>query len=250
MSELSEETLLRARDLLGHEFADPSLLAEALTHASAAQDHLTNNERMEFLGDSVLDLVVCEKLYADYPDSREGDLTKLKSAIVSRRTCTSVARRTGLADLLIVGKGILGRQSIPASLAANVYESVVAALHLDGGYEVAKRYVLATLTPEIEKVVNDDHAHNYKALLQHHAQQRFERAPSYELLDEQGPDHSKCFEICVLLDGERYEGAWAPNKKAAEQKAAVKALQAMGVFTDDEAEGATDIIDAMAPQEL
>ena len=248
--ELSDDTLERARALLGHTFADPSLLAEALTHASAAPDHLTNNERMEFLGDAVLDLVVCQKLYTDHPESREGDLTKLKSAIVSRRTCTAVARRTGLADLLIVGKGIMGRQSIPASLAANVYESVVAALHLDGGYEVAKRYVLETLTPEIEKVVDGEHAHNYKALLQHHAQQRYERTPNYELLDEQGPDHSKCFEICVTLNGDRYDGAWGPNKKAAEQKAAVKALLAMGVFDDDQADEAVAIIDAMAPQEL
>lgn len=247
---LSADVVQKAAELLGHSFENESLLEEGLTHSSAADDRSSSNERMEFLGDAVLDLVVCEKLFADHPDYQEGEMTKMKSAIVSRRTCAAVARETGLSELLIVGKGIVGRQAIPASLAAAVYESIVAALYLDGGFEVARRYVLATMTPHIEKIVGDTHAHNYKAVLQHHAQKVLGGTPVYELLDEKGPDHSKSFEICVIIDGQRFDGAWGPNKKAAEQKAALVALRELGVFDDATYEQAVIIIDAMAPQAI
>ncbi len=198
----------------------------------------------------MLDLVVCDKLYADFPEHQEGDLTKLKSAVVSRRTCAQVARQTGLSELLIVGKGIVGRREIPASLAAAVYESVVAAIHLDGGYEAAKKYVLATMTPPIDVIVKGEHAHNYKAVLQHHVQKVMNSVPHYELLDEKGPDHSKCFEMCVNIGGKRFEGAWGPNKKTAEQKAALMALRSLDLFDDLEFDAAIEVVDALAPQSL
>ena len=244
---LPDDTLRAAQALLGHDFADPALLEEALTHTSAAHHRLKSNERMEFLGDAVLDLVVCERIYALFPDREEGDLTKLKSTVVSRRTCATIARETGLADLLIVGKGITGRQEIPGSLAANVYESIVAALHLDGGIEAARRYVLATMGPHIEAVSEAEHGHNYKARLAELSQEEWGQAPQYELLDEQGPDHSKCFEVCVRLDGQRYGGAWAPNKKSAEQKAALIALRDLGEITEAEYGAAVDVVDALTP---
>src|SRR5205814_4769900 len=110
---------------------------------------------MELLGDAVLDLVVCEALYKKFPQYMEGDLTKIKSAVVSRRTCAEVSKETGLVDLLIIGKGISAREQMPSSLAAAVYESIVAAIYLDGGFDVAKEYVLRTMTKWIDVISAD-----------------------------------------------------------------------------------------------
>src|SRR5687768_10391833 len=136
--DVTDEILHRAEELLGHVFNDKALLEESLTHSSAADTRLRSNERMEFLGDAVLDLVVCETLYRRFPEHFEGELTKVKSAVVSRKTCAVVARETGLDELLVVGKGIEGRRLIPSSLSAAVYESIIAALYIDGGFEVAR----------------------------------------------------------------------------------------------------------------
>ena len=228
----------RAEKVLGYSFASEQLLREALTHASIADNRLDSNERMEFLGDAVLDLVVCEALYRRFPTYMEGDLTKVKSAVVSRRTCAEVSDETGLTDLLIIGKGVSSRTAMPSSLAAAVYESIVAGIYLDGGFEAAKAYVLRTMTPKIEEIASNGHQQNYKAVLQQHGQRLFGAAPMYELLDEKGPDHSKCFEVGVSIEGRRFTTAWGPNKKMAEQKAALQALQELGVMATDEVDKA------------
>jgi ribonuclease-3 len=227
---LNSELRQRAESILGYTFNNPDLLKESLTHASVADNRLNSNERMEFLGDAVLDLIICEALYRKFPEYLEGDLTKIKSAVVSRRTCAEVSTETGLIDLLIIGKGISNREIMPHSLAAAVYESIVAAIYLDGGFEVVKQYVLRTMTPKIESIASNTHLHNYKAVLQQHAQKEMGATPIYELMDEKGPDHSKCFEVCVCLDGRRFSSAWGPNKKMAEQKAALLALEELGIF--------------------
>ena len=232
----------RAETVLGHTFNDPQLLKESLTHASIADSRVQSNERMEFLGDAVLDLIICEALYKKFPEFLEGDLTKIKSAVVSRRTCAEVAKETGLADLLIIGKGISSREQMPPSLAAAVYESIVAAIYLDGGFDVVKDYVLRTMTPKIDFISANMHAQNYKAVLQQHAQKMLGATPIYELLDEKGPDHSKCFEVCVTIDGRRYTSAWGPNKKMAEQKAALLALEELGVMEPREVDEAIEEI--------
>jgi ribonuclease-3 len=238
----------RAQRILGYDFSDPHLLKEALTHASIADSRLKSNERMEFLGDAVLDVIICEALYRRFPEFLEGELTKIKSAVVSRRTCAEVATETGLADLLIIGKGISSREQMPSSLAAAVYESVVAAIYLDGGFEVVKEYVLRTMTPKIEFISANMHAQNYKAVLQQHAQKMIGATPIYELLDEKGPDHSKCFEVCVQIDGRRFTSAWGPNKKMAEQKAALLALEELGVMEPREVDEAIEEIAADTAQ--
>jgi len=239
----------RAEQVLQYEFKRPELLKEALTHASIAETRLHSNERMEFLGDAVLDLIVCEALYLKFPELLEGDLTKIKSAVVSRRTCAEVSKETGLIDLLIIGKGISSREHMPSSLAAAVYESIVASIYLDGGFEVVKEYVLRTMNPKIESIASNTHQQNYKAVLQQHAQQSLGATPMYELLDEKGPDHSKCFEVCVCVDGRRFTSAWGPNKKMAEQKAALLALEELGVFERDEVDEALEqMTDQPEPQ--
>ena len=237
---MSPELHSNAEKVLGHQFANVDLLKESLTHSSIADNRLQSNERMEFLGDAVLDLIICDLLYKRFPTLQEGDLTKIKSAVVSRKICAEVAVETGLADLLIIGKGIASRAQMPMSLAAAVYESVVAAIYLDGGYDVVKEYVLRTMSAKVEAVFANLHEHNYKALLQQHAQKAVGGTPIYELLDEKGPDHSKCFEVCVVINGRRYNGAWGPNKKTAEQKAALLALEEMGVVGKQEVEQVYD----------
>jgi len=232
----------KAEAILGYTFKNPQILLESLTHASIADNRLNSNERMEFLGDAVLDLIVCEALYLKFPQYLEGDLTKVKSAVVSRRTCAEVSNETGLTDLLIIGKGISNREMMPSSLAAAVYESVVAALYLDGGFDVVKEYVLRTMTPKINDIASNSHQQNYKALLQQHAQQVLGATPMYELMDEKGPDHSKCFEVCVSVDGRRFTSAWGPNKKQAEQKAALLALEELGVLDAKEVDEAIEEI--------
>ncbi len=235
---MKPETIQRAETLLGHSFQNPQLLQEALTHASIANTRLKSNERMEFLGDAVLDLIICEALYLRFPEYLEGELTKIKSAVVSRRTCADVSNETGLTDLLIIGKGVGSGSSVPSSLAAGVYESIVAAIYLDGGFDVVKAYVLRTMTPKIDLITLNTHQQNFKAILQTHAQKIMSATPAYELLDEKGPDHSKCFEVCVCIDGKRFDSAWGPNKKMAEQKAALLALDELGLITADEMTGA------------
>jgi len=167
---VTPEARERAEAILGYTFKNPDLLKESLTHASIATNRLASNERMEFLGDAVLDLIICEALYKKFPQHLEGDLTKIKSAVVSRRTCAEVSLETGLVDLLIIGKGISSREAMPSSLAAAVYESIVAAIYLDGGFDVVKDYVLRTMTPKMDLISANAHQENYKAVLQQHAQ--------------------------------------------------------------------------------
>ena len=245
---MNTELRERAEKVLQYTFKNPSLLKESLTHASIADHRVNSNERMEFLGDAVLDVIVCEALYKQFPQYLEGDLTKIKSAVVSRRTCAEVSNETGLTELLIIGKGISSREEMPSSLAAAVYESIVAAIYLDGGFEVVKEYVLRTMTPKINVISANTHQQNYKAVLQQHAQKILGGTPIYELLDEKGPDHSKCFEVSVLVDGRRFASAWGPNKKMAEQKAALLALEELGVLDPEEVDDAIDQI-AVEPTE-
>ena len=218
------EILEECQKAIGYQFRQPELLRGALTHASGADTRLASNERMEFLGDAVLGLVTCEQLYLRFPDYQEGDLTKIKSVVVSRRTCARFARSLNLGDFLFMGKGMHAHTAVPASLQADVYESLVAAIYLDGGLEAAREFILRYVGPEIEQVAEAAHAGNFKSLLQQVAQREFNETPQYHLLDEQGPDHSKCFKVAAVIAGRRYTAAWGRTKKEAEQKAAMNAL--------------------------
>ena len=221
------EILQECQEAIGYRFRQPDLLRSALTHASGANTRLASNERMEFLGDSVLGLVTCEQLYLRFPDYQEGDLTKIKSVVVSRRTCARFSKGLNLGDYLFLGKGMHLHTAVPASLLADVYESLVAAIYLDGGLEAARTFILRHLGPEIEEVAEGAHAGNFKSLLQQVAQREFNATPQYVLLDEKGPEHSKCFKIAAVIGRHTYAGAWGRNKKEAEQRAAMNALAAI-----------------------
>jgi ribonuclease-3 len=218
------EILEECQQAIGYRFRQPELLRSALTHASGANTRLASNERMEFLGDAVLGLVTCEQLYLRFPDYQEGDLTKVKSVVVSRRTCARFSRALNLGDYLFLGRGMYQQTIVPSSMLADVYESLVAAIYLDGGLEAARAFILKHLGPEIEQVAEGAHGGNFKSLLQQVAQREFNATPQYVLLDEKGPDHSKCFKIAAQIGRHTYAGAWGRNKKEAEQRAAMNAL--------------------------
>jgi ribonuclease-3 len=209
---------------LQYEFRDKALLRSALTHASGAPHPLASNERLEFLGDSILGAVVCEILYRNYPDYLEGDLTKIKSIVVSRSTCAKISMSLGLQEFLILGKGMTTHAKVPPSLLSDVFESLVAAIYLDGGDEAVRAFIYRFVLPEIDAAVAGDLGANYKSQLQHIAQRDYGTTPNYQLLDEKGPDHSKCFKISAQIGRNRYQAAWGRNKKEAEQRAARNAL--------------------------
>lgn len=209
---------------IGYRFAELSLLDAALTHASGADHRLSSNERLEFLGDAILGLVVCEQLFQQFPEQLEGDLTKLKSVVVSRQTCAKISQALGLREFLVLGKGMTTHPAVPPSVLSDVLESLIAAVYLDGGIVPAREFVLTYFGPEIEAAAAGDSGCNYKSLLQQFAQREQGVTPTYHLLDEKGPDHSKCFKIAASIGRYTYPGAWGRTKKEAEQKAAMNAL--------------------------
>jgi ribonuclease-3 len=213
------------QNAIGYHFRQPELLRAALTHASGANTRLASNERLEFLGDSVLGLVTCEQVYLRFPDYQEGDLTKVKSVVVSRRTCARFSKAMNLGAYMFLGRGMHAHSDhVPASILADVYESLVGAIFLDGGLEAARPFILRQLGPEIEEVAEAGHAGNFKSQLQQVAQREFNATPQYVLLDEKGPDHGKCFKIAAMIGRHTYAGAWGRNKKEAEQRAAMNAF--------------------------
>ena len=171
---------------VGHQFRDLGLLKAALTHASGAEHRLASNERLEFLGDAILGSIVCDLLYRRFPDYLEGDLTKIKSVVVSRQTCAKISRAMGMEGCLILGKGMITHPSVPPSLLADVFESLVAAIYLDGGVQAARQFVELHVGPEIEATAEGASGDNYKSLLQQLAQREFGTTPVYRLLDEKG----------------------------------------------------------------
>lgn len=218
------DTLDQCERVLRYRFRDPTYLREALTHASGADHRLVSNERLEFLGDAILGAIVCELLFRKFPDYLEGDMTRVKSVVVSRRTCAKISRALGLDEFLVMGKGMGSQDETPPSVLADVFESLVGAIYLDGGMEAAKRFILRHIEVEIDATVVGQGGVNYKSQLQQVAQRQFGETPTYRLLDEKGPDHSKCFKIAAQIGRDRYAPAWGRNKKDAEQRAAMNAL--------------------------
>jgi ribonuclease-3 len=219
----ADAKLERCQKIIGYEFRDIGILLSALTHSSVASTRTQSNERMEFLGDSILGMIVCENLFRKYPEYLEGELTKIKSIVVSRRVCAKISRQLALDECLIVGRGML-KSAMPRSLMSDVFEAIVAAIYLDGGIEAASRFIMEHLEPEIRLAADGHHGGNYKSSLQQVAQRELKGTPIYRLVNEFGPDHSKQFCVAAEIAGKRYTPAWGRNKKEAEQRAAGNAL--------------------------
>ena len=224
LTALTEDLLDECEQVLGYQFRDRSLLRCAMTHASAARTRLESNERLEFLGDALLGAVICEHLFAAFPDSPEGELTQIKSAVVSRATCARITRGLQLQRFLVAGKGVVLQRGTPGSILAAQFEAVVAAIYLDGGFAAMREFVNREMGAEIAHAAQTAHGVNFKSVLQQLAQSTSGETPVYVVVDEQGPDHSKCFQVAALVGSRQFEPAWGPSKKEAEQRAAQNAL--------------------------
>jgi len=225
---MKEEKLSLCRKILDYEFHDPHLLELALTHPSCSRSSTDCYERLEFLGDSVLSLAVCTVLYEKYPELREGDMTKIKSSVVSRKSCAEITRNTGLLNTIFTGSEMPPAENLPESIAAAVFESITGAIYLDGGFETAFKFINKHMLPLITEAVKDIHTRNTKSLLQQYTQKEKMPPPEYVILDEKGPDHNKCFEIAVSIGNRNFPSAWGLTRKNAEQSAARLALVELG----------------------
>jgi len=228
MTELPEdsiaEPLVTAEGILRYSFHDPALLQTCLTHASAARTRLESNERLEFLGDAILGAVVCEMLFELFPESSEGELTRIKSVVVSRTTCARIVHQMDLEQFLILGKGISTNSHIPTSILATAFEAIIGAIYLDGGYPAARDYIRWIIADDVYRAAESAVGVNYKSLFQQKTQRLFGETPVYQVLDECGPDHSKCFQVSAVVGTHVYSPAWGASKKIAEQRAAHNAL--------------------------
>ncbi len=218
-----------AESITGYVFTNKDYLEQALSHASAVDARHESNERLEFLGDAVLGFVVCQAVFERYPEFEEGDMTKIKSSVVSRKTCSEIAAKLDLGRIIKVGKGMAVANHIPDSVTGAAYEAIIGAIYLDGGIEHARTFILQEVNPYIETAANSTHQENYKSVLQMYGQRNNGGAPLYVVLDEKGPDHAKSFEICVELAGNRYPAEWGTSKKQAEQLAALSALVELNI---------------------
>ena len=242
-----QDTTRRVEERLGYTFKDPGLLREALTHASTASARERSNERLEFLGDAVLGMVICDHLFREHPSALEGELTKIKSAVVSRQTCAVIADELEIIGFLDLGKGMQTHAELPASLSAALLEAIIGAVYLDAGFEAARDFVLAHFSDAAERAARSGHQQNFKSVLQHHVQDAMQSIPVYVLLDEKGPDHAKCFEVCVQIGAERYESSWGASKKQAEQQAALNTLRALGLV-EQGADGEVIVVQGAAEE--
>ena len=227
---MDKKTLQQIEQVINYKFSDRKLLQKAFTHSSSVENRLASNERLEFLGDAILGTVVCEAIFEKFPEHLEGDMTQIKSMLVSRRTCAKIAKKLNLHKFLKVGKGMANSRALLGSLAAGVFEALIAAICIDGGFEAAESFLLTNFNSLFEHADAKRKHDNFKSLLQQHAQQHFNTAPAYVLLDEKGPDHDKCFEAQAVIAEHHFPGAWGNNKKEAEQKAAFNALRELGVL--------------------
>ncbi len=230
---MNQKAQQQIEQIIGYRFSNRNLLIKALTHSSAADNRLSSNERLEFLGDSILALVICQTLFERFPAYLEGDLTKIKSLLVSRNTCAQVAMDLGLQDFLKIGKGLASDRALSGSLAAGLLEAIIGAIYIDSGFGAARNVILRTFGPSIDRADAEQAQGNYKSLLQQYAQQQLNTTPVYELLDEKGPDHDKCFESQVVVADRHFSSAWGRSKKEAEQKAAFNALVELDVLENN-----------------
>lgn len=225
-----EEKLSELEKKMGYHFHSKALLKHALCHTSWANEnrlgHAGSNERLEFLGDAVLEAVSSEYLYHYYPDITEGDLSKIRASLVCEPALAYDARQIGLPDYLYLGRGedaTGGRHR--DSVVSDAMEATIGAVFLDGGFDEAKKYILRYVMDDVE---HKQLFHDSKTKLQELIQSSSESAPEYEITDEKGPEHDKTFEACVRVDGRVIGTGTGHSKKAAEQQAAYHALVSLG----------------------
>lgn len=226
--------LARLAELTGRQPRQPELFLQALTHPSYSNEHPQemHNQRLEFLGDAALGLVVAEELYRRFPDKAEGELTRMRAALVCTPTLARVARRLGLGQLMRLGQGEEasgGRER--SSLLADAMEAVIGALMLEGGLEAVRDFVLHHLAQELEQAATGSLVEDFKTFLQEEGQRRFRADPVYRVVSEEGPDHNKSFTVEVLVKGRVMGTGTGRSKKEAEQAAAEQAVARLQAST-------------------
>jgi ribonuclease-3 len=230
--------------VLGFSFTDMDLLKQALTHRSASSndggDSDESNERLEFLGDSVLGLVVNEHLFREYPQDREGHLTQMKSLLVSKPILSVKARDMHIGQYLFMSPGEEesgGRDR--SSILADAFEAVIGAIYLDGGMEAARAFIENRLMSGAREILRDRNHINYKSMLQELVQSEKKIHPQYRVTSEDGPDHEKVFTVAVLVGKSVLGRGKGKNKKQAQQEAARIALQSLGVLPEGPSDAGT-----------
>ena len=232
LSEQRRKVLLKFSKLIGVRFNDINLLNTALTHTSYANERerqIPDNEKLEFLGDAVLELASSTYLYSNFTELSEGELTKTRASIVCQDTLSRLARGLNLGNLILLGHGEAasgGRER--NSTLEDAFEAVIGAIYLDSGWEVAKNYVIRQLTPEFEKARDGSNRRDYKTVLQEIVQQNPESKITYVELSVKGPDHNRVYEYAVNIDGKIYGSGTGRSKKSAEQMAAKETLDLFG----------------------
>jgi len=228
------ETFAKLRDQLEtieshvkYHFRHPELLFLSFIHRSFVNEHrdiIEHNERLEFLGDSILGLLIAEHLYQKLPNTPEGELSTLRSRLVDAPSCMAYVHKLGVEKFLLLGKGERmnegrGRETILADL----FEAIIGAIYLDGGFDAAKTFFLEHFSDEIDAIIKAP-PQNWKAMLQDYCQKKYQHPPVYTLLGEEGPDHSKVFRVSVGIDEEELGQGIGKSKKDAQQAAAAEAL--------------------------
>ena len=227
---IDREIINEINKIIEYDFKDPGILELALTHKSYTNEmalkNIYGNERLEFMGDAVLGAVISHIIMERYEDFSEGDLSKMRAAVVNKEALAGILKKLGINRFIILGKGEQennGREK--DSILANVYESIIAAVYFDGGYNS----IFNMISSHFEEVLNDaeqdgGYANDYKSRLQEYCQKNINTLPKYIIESEEGPDHIKQFESVVIINNIKYEKGIGRNKKSAEQEAALKTL--------------------------
>jgi len=216
--------------IINYKFKNKSLLFKAFKHRSflaiTNESYIESNERLEFLGDSILGQAATDFLFHGYPNDSEGTLSQMKSIIVSRTVLSDVCRELGVGEFLLIDKGEKktgGKKRL--SNLANLYEAIIGAIYLDGGYKPAEKFIHNSLLVKSKKILNKKKHFNYKSILLEYSQSKGFGNPIYKLVEENGPDHDKCFVIGVCINGEQIARGEGKSKKIAEQSAAQNLLR-------------------------
>jgi ribonuclease-3 len=229
--------LVKLQDLLQVQFSDTTMLLSAVTHRSYLNEHKEatwdHNERLEFLGDAVLELVTTHYLFHKYPEKPEGELTAVRAALVNTVSLSAASEQLGVNDYLLMSKGEtkdVGRAR--QYILANVFESCIGAIYLDQGYDAAKEFISRRLFPKTEEIVKKRLWQDAKSRMQELSQEHVSVTPTYETLSQDGPDHDRVFTVGVYLKSELIAEGIGRSKQEAEQKAAEKGIEQKGWDTE------------------
>ncbi len=229
-----KEKLVYLEDIIGYSFKNKDFLILAFVHSSYLNENqavaTVSNERLEFLGDAVLGLIIADYLYKGLPEKSEGTLSHIRSQLIESTSCAKYIEKLRLEDYLLMGKGekknfIL--QPNP-SISADLFEALVGAIYLDGGVDCAKRFIFNHFDSEIREIIENP-VKNWKAELQDYTQKTYQKIPIYKVIEEEGPDHNKTFQISVFVDDMILGSGYGSSKKIAQQAAACEALSRLNL---------------------